>query len=475
MEIKVLCPSCQSLLRVPSTAAGKVARCPKCQAKFQVPSEKEVMEETVSNWIEQDVEDMEDEFERMYQQRLDDEIRRKHEAEQKKRSQTTQKMHQFLSPSDEPDHAGDPLAAGGVTDTPTPGQRAPRPDSPNVHTAPASASTSGDSDDSRPENPAPSSHTAVADPQAPPEPVEMVDPNAYPTNIWVAPRAPHLIINECSQRGVMFAFDSSFLEHGEFRVSMPIGCAFSNDRERKQLLARPLAFHDQSQGAIRNAQGVEAGHEFRMISTQTPKDVIASMGTLTQLPTPFKFPMPYYVNEEHSNMSLQCSTRRRAEGGTNCRVLIPNGYYALDWLRNINGVCGREYRLLQQDVARLWSGAWHEVEETTRQRLGTWVGFEPGERFQHYFNDAEFGKKDEGLAGVVLTDRRLIYHKYHRSGFVNYADSPKLLMRGEGDFASLIVRTEEGSVKIAMFRFSDLESLIQIMTDVGLHVDMAKT
>jgi len=224
----------------------------------------------------------------------------------------------------------------------------------------------------------------------------------------------------------------------------------------------------------RNAQEIEAGNEFHVLADQSLEHLLASMGTLTQLPTPFKFPMPYYVSESHSNMSLECHTKKREDGGTSCRVLIPNGWYALDWLANVNGICGREYKLPKQDVPRLWSDAWEGVDETVRQRLGTWVGFEPGERFRYYFNDAEFGKKDQGLAGVVLTDRRLIYHKYHRKGAVKYSDNPKLIMRPDGDVAGLTVKTEDGSVKAAKFRFSDLENLIETMKDTGLHVDMAK-
>jgi hypothetical protein len=299
----------------------------------------------------------------------------------------------------------------------------------------------------------------------------------YPTALSADPDQPHLVIDNCSQEGVMFVFDSNCLKHRGFRMAMPIGCALSNDRSRGDLVARPLAFYDQSQGAVRNAQEVESGHEQHLPEDQSTEELLAALGRLEHLPPPFNLPVPYYVNTEHANagMSIECHTdRRMTDGGFSCSVLIPHGAYALDWLAHVNGTCGREYQMLAHDVAMLWSEAWEGVSEQQRQRLGTWADFEPGENFRYYVNDAEFGEKDEGMAGIVLTDRRLIYHKYHRHGAVQFSDAPKLMIAPDGDFAALTIKTDRGRIKAGQIRLVDLDPLVEALKAVNLDLDLVR-
>ena len=145
-----------------------------------------------------------------------------------------------------------------------------------------------------------------------------------------------------------------------------------------------------------------------------------------------------------------------------------------EWLCElVNGICGREYRMLAHEVSQIWGDAWIRLDEKVRQRLGTWCEFEPGERFTHYLNDAEFGSKDEGLAGVVMTDRRMIYHRYHRRGSVRFDDKEaKLHLRPDGDDASLVVSTPDGKIKAARFHIADVPKFQSYLKDTGLQVDV---
>ena len=58
MDVEIPCIACQAVLRVPSNAAGHRLRCPSCKAVFVMPSSQKMMEETVSGWIEHDVEEV---------------------------------------------------------------------------------------------------------------------------------------------------------------------------------------------------------------------------------------------------------------------------------------------------------------------------------------------------------------------------------------------------------------------------------
>ena len=442
---------------------------------------------------------MQEELQEQWTRRAAEESHKKKAMELAQREKNVEKIERYFQPSGRGRTDSAALSSDPRGRPSTPGTGRHRP----IRSTSPSALTTGSSTATRPARPA----TPIAPPlaQEPDEsetyelahPSDEVSPttspampateataaelrrksNDYPTDLFVEPDRPHLVVDSCSQNGVLFAFDSSFLKHQGFRLSMPVACAFSNDQDRVDLVARPLAFCDQSQGALRNAQEAEAGHEQRLLEGQTPEEMLTLLGRLPSLPLPFCLPVPYYVNTEHANagMSVECHTVIRADdNGLSCLVLIPHAQCALEWLKNVNGVCGPEYRLLERELSLLWSVAWEGVSEQARLKLGAWTEFEPGETFRLYVNDAEFASKDLGLAGMMLTDRRLIYHKFHRHGEVKFSDQPKMAIRPDGDFAALTIHTTEGRVKAARFRLTDLETLLAALKESGVEVDLSR-
>lgn len=503
MDLKVHCPNatCRATLTVPLTAAGHVARCPLCQATFLVPSEDDIAEQTASSWIEDDIEDLADEIDNEWQQRLKEEAIRRAQEDDIQRQQTAREIQKIMASN----QTGSQLPAGGgitqltqqapVKTPPHPIEtdhpREPNPTQPLNH-------------NHRPDTPAP---TAVVPPPTPltttqtalqqttvPSPVTPTQPasnhetiapkqvkaprqsnqDQYPDELVVTEPMPYLLVTRVTQSGVELTFDSRFLMHDGFRLSMPVACAFTGETDRTKLQARPFAFLDQARGELRNAYDIESGREAKLSQHQTGKEMLARMGVIEQLPEPFRYPFPYYVRIDHTSQSLKCTTSRKGDGPTLAHVNIPEGHIALRWLRHVNGVCGREYELLTRDVAHLWQNEWTGQDEIVRRRLEAWANFQDGEKFRYYINDADMPKKDEGLAGVVLTDRRLIYKKLHRQGHVEFGTDAQLIIRPDGTMAGLRVKTEEGTFKCARFHFDDLQKLKDAARDLGFGLDISQ-
>ena len=471
MDIKVHCPNatCRATLTVPISAAGHVARCPLCQETFLIPTADEIAEQTASSWIEDDIEDLEEQHDQQWRQRLQDEAVKRAQEEALRRQETAREIEKIMAGNQEPSLVS-AVPQANATDTQTaPADQAthqPRPDLPN-----ATHSTAPPKQPPQPESSPANNHETIA-PKQVKAPRDAQD--QYPTDLVVTEPAPYLIVTECTQSGVVLSFDSKFLKHDGFRLSMPVACAFTGDVERVNLIARPLAFLDQSRGLLRNAYEVEAGHEAKLNKTQIAKEMLARMGVIEQFSEPFRFPFPYYVRSDHSSQSLKCCTSKKPDGPIVAHVTIPEGHVALRWLRHVNGVCGPEYALLQKDVARLWQGEWVGMDETVRRRIEVWAHFQNGERFRYFINDADMPKKDEGLAGVILTDRRLIYKKFHREGQVEYGTAAQLIIRPDGTMAGLRVKTENGTFKCARFHFDDLQKLKKAATDLGFGLDISR-
>ncbi len=369
----VPCPACQTPLNVPPSAGGRRARCPACGDRFIIPTRTDLLEDTVSGWIEQDVDDVVQTRER--------------ESDENHKSQIMPAM----------------------TESPEP-QLIPAEDTPSGETIMG----------------VPFDKQAVAsDPPAPkpkPKPAKKPDEDEedseYPRNLRTDPKSPHLVVLKCGSAGVRFAFDAKWLAHEGFRTSMPTRCVYSGNAERSKLIARTFVFADRTRGLKTKPADIAAPHDVRSLGDAGPRQIMQMMGTIEGMPNPFLYPMPYYISTRYANKLVHCMTRDRSSGGITAEVVIPDAVCALEWLSRVNGVCGKEFELLERDTSLLHGDRFQELSDVCRGRIQSWCKLRPHEVFQAYFNDADFGRLDEGLAGLIVTDLRVVYCKYHHRGQV---------------------------------------------------------
>ncbi len=432
------CPKCQVGLNVPENMGGRAARCPSCKTKFILPTPEKAMEDTVCAWLASELgEEQEEEALAVGGAAEGGAMPPEPALPPGQMSATTswtgpdrsnsasltrvgQRKHlvQTEDPFKAKLHRENQALAPAAVAAPA----AVREEALAFVAAPASG---------------PAAPLAPGAPGTPGATAVNLPPAVFPTALMPMGPRPYLVVRDISQSGVRLAFESVWLENLEFRCSMPVRGVFNGSTNPSNLWARPLAFVDRSGAAIRSAAEIEIPYEQPLSAGVHTRDVINSMGIIDGLPRPFCYPMPYYVDTPHKQLSLQCSTFMRPDGSITCEVLIPSGRYALDWLRNVNGVCGPEFDLLEREVRLVESDQWSQLPENTRQRLGVWCRFQPRERFIQYLSDADFGMRDAGLAGIIITDHRLVYHKFHHAGQVDLAEPGTLCIKKEGDFVML--------------------------------------
>lgn len=487
MEVEIHCESCRVALRVPWEAAGHRARCPGCGHEFTVPRVEDLIEDTVSEWIEQDVEEVLEDRGRQTEEQMQAALARQKEEEEAKAKAAAAEAHphhhaaghdghsshgnghdrpeapaeepteQHPSHDHAPDHAGDEHK--GRQFWPMRARRAPS--LPGGVTLP-DQDGGGDhgrlSAESLMTTPPPTSHRRDADGEQ----------HRYPANLHVEDRVPHLVVKKVDAAGVRFAFDSTWLGHDGFRASMPVRCIFSGSSSREKLIARPLVFMDRANAAAPALDRINASHENRQLGDHPPRHLMRMMGLIEGFTHPFAYAMPYYTSTRYAHLQIHCQTRDRVSGGVTCEVLIPDGLAALDWLARVNGVCGKEYELLEHDVGLRHGDAWAELPEECRQRIAAWCKLGAQEVLLQYFNDADFGKRDAGLAGLVLTDQRLVFSKYHHRGQVRVdSDDTAVLARTEGKFVSLSLRVGKEIHRLIKLHRHDLDRLTQSLQQAG--------
>lgn len=286
------------------------------------------------------------------------------------------------------------------------------------------------------------------------------DSSKYPRNLRTDPKSPHLVVLKCGSAGVRFAFDAKWLSHEGFRSSMPTRCAYSGASDRTKLIARPMVFADRARGAKTTAAEISSDHDIQSLADAGPRKLMQMMGTMEGMPSPFLYPMPYYISTRHANKTIHCMTRDRPSGGITAEVVIPDAVCALEWLSRVNGVCGEEYEMLERDTSLLHGDKFQELSEVCRGRIQSWCKLRPHEVFQAYLNDADFGRLDEGLAGVIVTDQRVVYCKYHHRGQVRLdEEDAKIVAKPGGRFFSLSLYVGEQRSRMCKLLKADVPKL----------------
>ncbi len=427
MQIHVHCPSCQRMLKAPTAAAGHSVQCPKCLHKFRLHKRQELIDNEIFSWIEDDVND----FEQTQEQELE-----KNHQEQEQVS------------NDIPRHktAGQDFLSHLKTHHP------PAIEQPTA--APASD---------------PKSTPASA--MAPQKSPQTLDPRAIAYQELSADcDRPQLFIEKCDPQGVTFLFESTLLCDENFRASMPPACVFTAQTSREDLYAKPLAFIDRSQATNQSIQSIEAEHQRRLLPDQSLKDLLPMMGVLEDLPGPFNLAMPYFVERSHLSASLDCHTHTRPDGNITCHITLPHHAIALEWFLRVNGMCSDDYHNLRQEIALIANSAWQKLPEASRQNIQIWCHLAPTEQMQIYISDSDMGQSDHGLAGIIITDQRMIFHKYHHEGQIPLTQKATLTAQPRTTHYTLSLNYDRHQTRVGHIHLEDLDSLAQALAQSAIEV-----
>ena len=434
--MQIHCPSCGVRLGIPGDTGGRMARCPQCNHKFRVPDPRAMLDDTVTCWLNLD--------------QIDDDER----ADDFRKEVDLQRTAMGMNPPDE-DKARpeEPEAQAPEPVVPQPPKPKPKRRVLRKRGGPAAS-------DEPVETP---SKPAADQPQA-----ESSGKTAFAMEVNQNPVS--LSVVNVSSAGVRFAFSSRLLDLPQFRASMPMCDVYSADYNCETLTVRPLAWIDKATGKFNNPGELEARYEMKLKQHHTPREVLGTMRIMDELPSPFCQPMPYYV-KSGSSKPIHCESYQTPKGIV-CEVTIPSAVVALEWLGRVNGVCCPEYAELEERANKLEASAWRAIPEKVRKRLSAWFDFEGEESFLAYFNDGDFAASDAGLAGLIVTTKRLAYCKYHANGVVAHDKAVTLVAIESGRFVTLVKQGSGGTKRIIKLKTADLDELVALLDQVNSNLEL---
>ncbi|MEO1237031.1 MAG: hypothetical protein AAFX76_09610 [Planctomycetota bacterium] len=451
-KMTIDCPSCGRPLLVPEAAAGRKARCTECDNRFVIPSVEEMLEQTVSNMV------------------LEELDQRWHEDETELPDATPSAGRVGARPEYPVSNTGTVLGMPAVSDQ---NHDSAAPVISVDHLAPAS--DDGDSAaavaDAEPPDHAPPPDDAdddrLPDDGGAHEPGPGVAAGDYPTDLRPTEPRPYLVVNEVSMTGVSLSFAAEWMNHEVFRTSMPIRCVFTGKGPGNALVSRPLIAVNRIKGDDDHARAraVEMRYEQSLGPKHSPREHVRSIGRMDKMTEPFDQPLLYYACAGHAGDAVTCRARTDDFGREHVELLIPFGEVAVEWVSRVNGRCGPEYARLKTAVAALTNDGWSSLPEKVQRRLQTWCRFERGERFKLYLRDADLTVADAGLGGVVVTDRRLLYHKFRRSRSLSLKQEAVLHLRPDDRYVRLTLESHGRLARAGKILRQDMNKLIQSVAD----------
>lgn len=212
----------------------------------------------------------------------------------------------------------------------------------------------------------------------------------------------------------LFEFPASRLREESFRSAMPRVCIHC--RARTQLSAHLVVFTTR----LRDSATLEGEHpagrlaiDQEGLAAVSGAELLARLPEVPAVPAPGNLPMPFWVCELCNGIGAVAAQIKvnPATGQGLCRLRLRNLTVALKFFRNAGGEGTRAYEKFRHFLRHIEEDRWAALPPVVRHRLEQWFRPSGGERFLAYVPDRSRRRSEDGMAGLAISDRRLVYHR----------------------------------------------------------------
>jgi len=181
----------------------------------------------------------------------------------------------------------------------------------------------------------------------------------------------------------------------------------------------------------------------------TPEQMLDRLPMVPNVPAPGNLPMPYWVCDMCSGagvVSGQIGVHPETGQGF-CRVLIRSLRRAAEFIAAAGGASTPDFHELQRAIAAVVESPWDILPEFVQHRLEQWYRPKQGERFLAYVPDRHLARIDDGMAGIAISDVRLVYHTQLRHKEVLVGEPLEVELTTSGARADLSLKTAQWDIR----------------------------
>ncbi|MCE5328265.1 MAG: zinc-ribbon domain-containing protein [Planctomycetaceae bacterium] len=244
-----------------------------------------------------------------------------------------------------------------------------------------------------------------------------------PIDLDHAVAAPRMIsggplrLVQFERTSALFEFPASRLLDDDFRCTMPrrcLQCSTSHHLEAHVIIFAPQLTTSISLEAERNAgEMVLRSHQTKDVST---KDVLTRLPRVPNVPHPADRAMPYWLCDMCGSSGIIAAQIQvnsdTAEGW--CRLQIGNLRRAEEFMIAAGGTATAEYAKLHDFIEHTAESRWALVPLTAQNRIQQWFDCQDGEEFVGYVPDRDLQRTEDGMSGILVSNRRLVFHTPYR-------------------------------------------------------------
>ena len=226
-----------------------------------------------------------------------------------------------------------------------------------------------------------------------------------------------LILKRFTQNGVVFEIDSELLADDKIRSAMPKACVRCGSQSN--INPRLVVFaHQMLECSAIESEYVENVPTFTMrdVRDKPIRELMQTMPALKKIPAPANKPFPYWVCDMCSPVGLMHAANSidRKTGKGKCLLQIDRIWRAEMFLVNAGGSGSPAHQLIHKRIDDNPELPWDTLAGAVQQRIKQWFRPHRGEQFVAYTPDRRHSRTEDGMAGLLITNRRLIYHSSRR-------------------------------------------------------------
>jgi hypothetical protein len=291
--------------------------------------------------------------------------------------------------------------------------------------------------------PAEAKHAADRQSHPPEEP-------AAATGTFVLPAVSDAVrLVKCDINGALFEFAANKLNEPAFRCAMPRRCLRCGLRTRLEAHVIIYTTH-LTDGSFSAAQvaGGDLGLRGEGVAELPNDDLLRRLPRVPNVPPPADQPMPFWLCDMCTAGDLiSGQIRFGAENVGLCRLWISHLHYAEEFFVAAGGKDSPGHAELRQRIAMVAENPWNSLPMTVQNRIQQWYRPQKGEHFLTYVPDRDRARSEEGLAGIIVTGRRLVYHTLVRHKEAALADKFELKETVESGRGWLEIKCSSWDIK----------------------------
>ena len=265
-----------------------------------------------------------------------------------------------------------------------------------------------------------------------------------------------------SRHGVLFEFPATLLEGNLIRSALPRRCLRCGTKGH--LHPHLVIFsHHMNDCSTLETEFVDST---AMISSteamNLPIDeILEKLPNVKTVPEPANKPMPYWICDQcsPSNMILAQNEINRQTGQGLCLLQIRRFWRAEEFLLDLHCEDTAMHEEVRRALREHPETPWDTLPGVVQQRLKQWYKPHKGERFVTYMPDRSHSRSEDGISGIVVSNRRIIHNCDRRHRESEKGEPIELSFSMQGKQLRLTVQTPTWEVKSQVVDKVGLERL----------------